>query len=74
MVNNELVKPADRGENMCDVEKYSEIFKDITSLQPEDTLQLVLEAKTEEERSFYEMIGDFLLQKKQKMAVERNLF
>lgn len=49
---------------MCDVEKYSEIFKDITSLQPEDTLQLVLEAKTEEERSFYEMIGDFLLQMK----------
>ena len=59
---------------MCDVEKYSEIFKDITSLQPEDTLQLVLEAKTEEERSFYEMIGDFLLQMKQKMVVERNLF
>ena len=43
---------------------FSEIFKDITSLQPEDTLQLVLEAKTEEERSFYEMIGDFLLQMK----------
>ena len=58
----------------CDVEKYSEIFKDITSLQPEDTLQLVLEAKTEEERSFYEMIGDFLLQMKQKTVVERNLF
>ena len=74
MVKNKLIKTADRGENMCDVEKYSEIFKDITSLQPEDTLQLVLEAKTEEERSFYEMIGDFLLQMKQKMVVERSLF
>ena len=74
MVKNKLIKTADRGENMCDVEKYSEIFKDITSLQPEDTLQLVLEAKTEEERSFYEMIGDFLLQMKQKTVVERNLF
>ena len=59
---------------MCDVEKYNKIYKDITSLQPEDTLQLVLEAETEEEKSFYELIGDFLLQMKQKQVVERNLF
>lgn len=59
---------------MCDVKKYNEIYKDITSLQPEDTLQLVLEAETEEEKNFYELIGDFLLQMKQKQVVERNLF
>lgn len=59
---------------MCDVNKYNEIYKDITSLQPEDTLQLVLEADTEEEKTFYELVGDFLLQMKQKQAVERNLF
>ena len=59
---------------MCDVKKYNEIYKDITSLQPDDTLQLVLEAETEEEKTFYEMIGDFLLQVKQKRVVERNLF
>ncbi|MCI6534779.1 hypothetical protein ACQRBH_16160 [Bariatricus sp. SGI.161] len=59
---------------MCDVKKYNKIFKDITSLQPEDTLQLVLEAETEEEKNFYELIGDFLLQMKQKQVVERNLF
>lgn len=59
---------------MCDVKKYNKIFKDITSLQPEDTLQLVLEAETEEEKIFYELIGDFLLQMKQKQVVERNLF
>ena len=59
---------------MCDVKKYNEIYKDIVSLQPEDTLQLVLEAETEEEKSFYELIGDFLLQMKQKQVVERNLF
>ena len=59
---------------MCDVKKYNKIYKDITSLQPEDTLQLVLEAETEEEKSFYELIGDFLLQMKQKQVVERNLF
>ena len=59
---------------MCDVKKYNKIFKDITSLQPEDSLQLVLEAETEEEKNFYELIGDFLLQMKQKQVVERNLF
>ena len=59
---------------MCDVKKYNKIYNDITSLQPEDTLQLVLEAETEEEKTFYELIGDFLLQIKQKQIVERNLF
>lgn len=59
---------------MCDVKKYSKIYKDISILQPEDTMQLVLEAETEEERSFYELIGDFLLQTKQKQVIERNLF
>ena len=59
---------------MCDVKKFSEIYKDISMLQPEDTLQLVLEAETEDEKDFYELIGDFLLQKKQKQVIERNLF
>ncbi len=59
---------------MCDVKKYEKIYEDIKNLQPEDTLQLVLEAETEEQRNFYEMVGDFLLQKKQRQVIERNLF
>ena len=59
---------------MCDMKKFSEIYKEISTLQPEDTLQLVLEAETEEEKDFYELVGDFLLQKKQKQVIERNLF
>lgn len=59
---------------MCDVKKYSAIFDDIKKLQPQDTLQLVLEAKTKEERDFYEMIGNYLLQSGQRKVVERNLF
>ena len=49
---------------MCDVKKYSDIFQEIKKLNPDDTLQLVLESKTEEKKSFYEMVGDFLLQNK----------
>ena len=59
---------------MCYVKKYEKIYEDIEELQPEDTLQLVLEAETEEQRSFYEMVGDFLLQKRQRQVIERNLF
>lgn len=59
---------------MCDVEKYEKIYEEIKILQPEDTLQLVLEAETEEQRCFYEMVGDFLLQRKQREVIERNLF
>lgn len=59
---------------MCDVKKYEQIYEDIKKLKPEDTLQLVLEAETEEQRSFYEMIGDYLLRKEQKKAIKRNLF
>lgn len=59
---------------MCDVKKYEDIYRDIVKLQPEDTLQLVLEAETEEQRNFYELIGDYLLQQEQKKVIERKLF
>lgn len=59
---------------MCDVKKYEKIYQEIERLTPEDTLQLVLEAETEEQREFYEMVGNFLLQKKQKQVIEGNLF
>ena len=44
------------------------------SMRRKDTLQLVLESETEEEKDFYEMVGNFLLQRRQKEVVERNLF
>ncbi|MBR2950892.1 MAG: hypothetical protein IKC46_13735 [Lachnospiraceae bacterium] len=59
---------------MCDVKKYSRMFQDIKQLQPEDTLQLVMEAENKEEREFFEMLGNFLIQKRQKQVIERNLF
>ncbi|MGN0347710.1 MAG: hypothetical protein ACI4DU_10560 [Lachnospiraceae bacterium] len=59
---------------MCDTQKYSQIYKDISKLQAEDTLQLVMEARDKDERDFFEMIGNYLLQKKQKKVIEGNLF
>ena len=59
---------------MCDVKKFNDIFKEIKSLRQYDTLQLIHVAKTQEERDFYVMVGNFLLQNKQKIVVEGNLF
>lgn len=59
---------------MCDVNKYSNMYNDMKNLQPEDTLQLIMEAKDDEERDFFEMLGNFLLQQKQKKVIEGNLF
>ena len=59
---------------MCDVKKYNEIFQEIKSLSQDDAVQLILEAKTQEERDFYAMVGNFLFQKKQELVVEGNLF
>lgn len=59
---------------MCDVKKYTEIYEEISKLNSEDTLQLVLESESEDVKEFYEMVEDYFLQKKQKEVVERNLF
>ena len=59
---------------MCNKEKYTEIFHEIEKLTPDDTLQLILESNSEEEKDLYEMIGDYLLQKRQEKVIEGNLF
>ncbi len=55
------------------MKKYEKLYQEIEKLKPEDTLQLVLEAETEEQREFYQIVGDFSLQKKQREVIERNL-
>ena len=62
------------GNSMCDINKYFDIYEDIKKLQPEDTLQLVLDARDDDEKAFFEMLGNYLLQKKQKEVIESNLF
>lgn len=59
---------------MCDTQRYYQIYQEIKDLSPEDTLQLVLEADSKEEQDFYFMVGDYLLQQRQKLAIEGNLF
>ena len=54
--------------------QYGNVYEEIKKIRPQDTLQLLLDAKTEDEKIFYEMLGDFLLQIKQREILERKLF
>ena len=54
--------------------QYGNVYEEIKKIHPQDTLQLLLDAKTEDEKNFYEMLGDFLLQVKQREVLERKLF
>lgn len=57
---------------MCDIKSMKNLQR-YKTLQPEEALQLVLEAGTEEQRSFYEMVGNFLPQRKKRQVIEWNL-
>lgn len=57
-----------------DIQKYSAIYQEIKLLQPEDALQLILETNDEKAKRFWNVIGNFLLQEKQKTVIERELF
>lgn len=59
---------------MVDLKKYADIYEEIKKLSNDDTLQLVLESEDEEVKDFYEVVGDFLLQQRQREVVSKNLF
>ncbi|MBQ3545951.1 MAG: hypothetical protein IJA34_13370 [Lachnospiraceae bacterium] len=59
---------------MCDIKKYADIYEEIKKLTNSDTLQLVLESEDEDMKDFYEVVGDFLFQLRQKKIVEENIF
>lgn len=59
---------------MVDLKKHADIYQEIKKLSNDDTLQLVLESEDDEVKDFYEMVGDFLLQQRQREVVAKNLF
>ena len=49
---------------MRNLNEYHVIYQKILSLQPQDTLQLIQESETEKKKEFFELIGNYLLQKR----------
>lgn len=68
-----LASHNDNNTNMI-LEKYNNLYNEIKNIEPDDTLQLALNAKTDDEKNFFMMIGDYLLQQRQQYVIERNLF
>ena len=63
-----------QGNIVKETTQYGNVYEEIKKIRPQDTLQLLLDAKTEDEKTFYEMLGNFLLQVKQREILERKLF
>ena len=55
---------------MVDIKKYADIYEEIKKLNYDD----VLESEDDEMKEFYELVGDFLLQQRQRKVVEENMF
>ena len=56
---------------MCDLNRYYKMYQEIKELTPDDTLQLMLHAKSKDEQDFFAMVGDFFLQRRQKELIEK---
>ena len=63
-----------QGDIVRENSQYGNVYEEIKKIHPQDTLQLLLDAKTEDEKNFYEMLGNFLLQVKQREVLERKMF
>lgn len=59
---------------MCDVNKYYTMYQEMKKLDPSDTFQLIANADSKEEQDFFAMVGNFLLQQKQKELINRKAY
>ena len=55
---------------MCDVQRYVTMYKDLKNLNQEELLELITEAETSEESKFFNLIGNFFVQQRQKELLE----
>ncbi len=59
---------------MSNKEVMKELYNRCKEMDIDDTLELVLEAETEEEKEFIELVGNYMLQIKQKEVIAQGLF
>ncbi len=53
---------------------YLQMCNELGNMSLEEILQLVMEAETQEQKELLEAAVNYILQEKQKQAIERNLF
>jgi hypothetical protein len=60
--------------NMSKNETIRTLYNQCKDMDIEETMELVLDAKTQEEQEFFSVISDFVLQKKQKEVIGNKRF
>ena len=64
----------EEGEFMSKTEAAKKLFEECKDMDIDETMDLVLNAETEEEQDFFSMLSDFILQRKQKKVIAQKRF
>ena len=59
---------------MSKTEAAKKLYDECKDMDIDETMDLVLNAETEEEQDFFSMLSDFILQRKQKQVIAQKRF
>ena len=59
---------------MSKAEAAKNLYEECKDMDIDETMELVLNAETEEEQDFFSMLSDFILQRKQKKVIAQKRF
>lgn len=59
---------------MSKTEAAKKLYEECKDMDIDETMDLVLNAETEEEQDFFSMFSDFILQRKQKQVIAQKRF
>ncbi|WP_417087882.1 hypothetical protein [Hungatella effluvii] len=59
---------------MSKAEAAKKLYEECKDMDIDETMELVLNAETEEEQDFFSLLSDFILQRKQKKVIAQKRF
>ena len=59
---------------MSKAEAARKLYEECKDMDIDETMELVLNAETEEEQDFFSMLSEFILQRKQKKVIAQKRF
>lgn len=59
---------------MTNLDAAKKLYEQCKNMDIEETLELVLSAETEEEREFFSLLSDLILQSKQKKVIAQKMY
>ena len=59
---------------MSKADAAKKLYEECKDMDIDETMELVLNAETEEEQDFFSMLSDFILQRKQKKVIAQKRF